>query len=278
MSGRAAPRTALESEEKPASGGRVDHGADFVMMARHAEFRFYEELNDFLPVERRKVAFDYGFTGTPSVKDTIEAIGVPHVEVDLILVDGMSVDFTHLLRGGERVAVYPVFERLDIAPITRLRPVPLRAPRFIVDVHLGKLARLLRLLGFDTVYEQGHKDATIARRAQLEHRIVLTRDVGLLKRRDVTHGHWIRHTEPRRQLVEVIESFDLRARVRPFFRCMMCNGELERIPEAGVRERLPSGVRGRFEEIAQCLGCARLYWPGSHYERLARLVADLVAE
>ena len=117
-----------------------------------AEFRFYEELNDFLAPALRKRAFVYAFDGTPSVKDAIEAIGVPHTEVDLVLVDGESVDFTRRLAGDERVAVYPVFECLDISPVTRLRARPLRRLRFVLDARLGKLARSLRMLGFDTCY------------------------------------------------------------------------------------------------------------------------------
>jgi hypothetical protein len=120
---------------------------------RSAEFRFYEELNDFLPAARRKVGFMQHFHGTPAVRDVIQAIGVPHTAVDLVLVDGRSVTFGHRLTGGERVAVYPVFERLDIGPVVRLRPKPLRRTRFILDVHLGKLARDLRMLGFDSAYQ-----------------------------------------------------------------------------------------------------------------------------
>ncbi len=116
------------------------------------EFRFYEELNDYLPPGQRKRTITREITGTPSVKDAIEALGVPHTEIDLILVDGRSVRFDRLLQGGERVAVYPEFERFDITPLYRLRPRPLREPRFVADVHLGTLARFLRLLGFDTRY------------------------------------------------------------------------------------------------------------------------------
>ena len=104
---------------------------------RDAEFRFYEELNDFLPPEKRKRSFAYMFEGTPSIKDAIEAVGVPHTEIDIILVDGRSVGFDHRLRGGERVAVYPMFEAIDVSPLVRLRPQPLRITRFVVDVHLG---------------------------------------------------------------------------------------------------------------------------------------------
>ena len=164
---------------------------------RRVTFRFYEELNDFLPPDRRKIAFDYTFNGTPSVKDCIEAIGVPHPEVDLIIVDDVSVGFDHLLNGGERVAVYPMFERVDITPLTKLRPNPLREPRFVLDVHLGKLARYLRLLGFDTIYDRDYVDATIAAISRRERRVLLTRDKGLLKRKEVTRGYWLRNIQPR---------------------------------------------------------------------------------
>jgi uncharacterized protein with PIN domain len=240
---------------------------------RSARFRFYEELNDFLPARRRKREFDQTFDGSPAVKDVVEAIGVPHTEVDLILVDGVSVGFEHRLHGGERVAVYPVFESFDISPVNRLRPEPLREPRFILDVHLGKLARYLRLLGFDAEYASDLDDAEIAARSVDEKRIVLTRDRGLLKRSEVSHGLWLRNIEPRRQLVEVVSRLDLGQRIQPFSRCMACNGVLETVPEAVVRDALPKGVRGRHESIARCTRCRALYWRGSHYARLAELVS-----
>ena len=188
-----------------------------------AQFRFYEELNDFLAPALRKCEFPYAFTGTPSVKDAIEAIGVPHTEVDLVLVDGESVDFTRRLTGSERVAVYPVFERLDIAPVTRLRARPLRRTRFVLDVHLGKLARYLRLLGFDALYRTDYDDATIIRLSLDEQRIILTRDRGVLKHAAVTHGYWVRSTVPRQQLGEVVRVFDLGSNSRPFTRCRMAD-------------------------------------------------------
>jgi uncharacterized protein with PIN domain len=238
-----------------------------------SEFRFYEELNDFLPSARRKRAFAYSFRGTPAVKDAIEALGVPHTEVDLILVDGASVRFSHKLRGGERVAVYPMFERLDISPVTRLRPKPLRTPRFIADVHLGTLARYLRLLGFDTTYENRASDRDLARRSVEERRILLTRDVGLLKHRILTHAHYVRATLPARQLDEVVEALDLRSRVKPFSRCMRCNGRLRRVSKASVAGELPPRVRERVRAVSRCAACSQLYWPGTHFDRLTRLVA-----
>ncbi len=239
-------------------------------------FRFYEELNDFLSPERCKKPFLHRFSGTPSVKDTIEAIGVPHTEVDLILVDGISVGFSHLLKGDERVSVYPTFERLDITPATRLRPTPLQKPQFVLDVHLGKLARYLRLIGFDTLYRNDYTDEDIVRLSVSEHRIVLTRDRGILKRSDVTHGYWLRHTSPREQLKEVVCAFDLWARIQPFCRCIECNGNLRRVDRPSVLERIPLGIARDFQEFSLCDECERVYWRGSHYERLARLVQELL--
>ncbi|MFO7278622.1 MAG: Mut7-C RNAse domain-containing protein [Pseudomonadota bacterium] len=240
-----------------------------------AEFRFYEELNDYLPPALRKRSFVRAFDGTPAVKDVIEAVGVPHTEVDLILVDGRSVGFAHRLRGGERVAVYPVFERLDIRPLLRLRPRPLRVTRFVADVHLGTLARYLRLLGFDTVYRNDLDDPQLVRISVNERRVLLTRDVGLLKHGALTHGYWLRSTAPRRQLAEVIDALSLRREIRPFTRCMRCNGELRVIPRAAAKGRVPEHVYRRSRRFVQCADCGNVYWRGTHFQRLERLVREL---
>ena len=241
-----------------------------------AEFRFYEELNDFLPPERRGSSFAYSVAGTRSAKDAIEAIGVPHTEVDLILVDGLSVGFERVLRGGERVAVYPVFERLDIAPLQHLRPRPLRAPRFVLDTHLGKLARHLRLAGFDCLYRNDYRDSELVTASLAEHRIILTRDKGLLKQRLVTHGYFVRETASELQLREVVRALQLQAGLRPFTRCRECNAELRDAPKAEVLARLPEKVRGAYDRFQLCPGCGRIYWEGTHYARLRRLL-DLAA-
>src|SRR2546421_13022901 len=172
-----------------------------------AYFRFYAELNDFLAPARRMLTFAHSFRGRVSIKDMIEALGVPHTEVDLILVNGVSVDFSYLVRSADRVSVYPVFESLDITPVLRVRPHPLRETRFVLDIHLGKLARYLRLLGFDSLYRNDYDDHTIVALAHEEQRIILTRDTGLLKHSAVTHGHWLRATDARRQIPEVGRAF-----------------------------------------------------------------------
>ena len=169
-------------------------------------FRFYEELNDFLPPARRKRDFAIPYNRA-SVKDMIESLGVPHTEVDLILANGISVDFSYLVRPGDRISVYPEFESFDIAGLTRLRPEPLRQPRFVLDTHLGKLARYLRLLGFDTLYSNSYSDAELARiSAGGDKRILLTRDHGLLKRAQVTHGYFVREIVPELQAREAIRA------------------------------------------------------------------------
>jgi uncharacterized protein with PIN domain len=240
--------------------------------SRSAEFRFYEELNDFLPAERRKVAFRQPFYGTPAVRDVIQAIGVPHTAVDLVLVDGRSVNFAHRLAGGERVAVYPVFERFDISPITHLRPQPLRQSRFILDVHLGRLARHLRMLGFDSAYRSDWDDAQIIQRARAERRIILTRDVGILKQKQVSHGYWVRHAEPRKQLAEVLEALDLKGQLKPFTRCLDCNGAIRPVLAGTLGGLVDPDILARFEQFWRCAECGKIYWRGSHYQRMLEAV------
>ncbi|MGD0174591.1 MAG: Mut7-C RNAse domain-containing protein [Anaerolineales bacterium] len=243
----------------------------------HASFRFYAELNDFLPPARRQTTFDHAFSGRVSIKDMIESLGVPHPEVDLILVNGLSVDFQYTVQDGDSISVYPVFESLDIHPLLRLRPEPLRVPRFILDTHLGRLAAYLRLLGLDAVYRNDLDDAELARRSVDEQRILLTRDRGLLKRSAVTRGYCVRSDEPREQTREVVERFDLRASIAPFHRCLSCNGLLQPVEKQAVWDRLPPGTRERFDEFYRCSECGKIFWNGSHYARLQSLVADFLS-
>jgi hypothetical protein len=230
--------------------------------------RFYEELNDFLPPARQKRSYERPLFLSPTVKDVIEAEGVPHPEVDLVLVDGVSVGFEHRLQGGERIAVYPIFEGVDIAPLQRLRPLPLRRPRFILDVHLGRLARQLRLLGFDCWYRNDYSDPAIVEQAAATARIILTRDIGLLKHGAVTRGYWVRDRRSSVQVREVLRRFDLWARIDPLTRCTVCNAPIRAIAREQVPHRVPAGVRARHAQFFHCPGCDRVYWPGTHYEAL----------
>jgi uncharacterized protein with PIN domain len=200
---------------------------------------------------------------------------VPHTEIDLILVDGRSVRFDRKLLGGERIAVYPEFERFDISPLHRLRPKPLREPRFVADVHLGTLARFLRLLGFDTRYGNGLDDAELAAITSREKRILLTRDVGLLKRKAVVRGQWLRSRDPEQQVAEIVNALHLKRSFRPFTRCMACNGDLVAIARKEVVDLVPPRVYRRFRLFKRCGECERIYWRGTHFWRLRRLIAEL---
>ncbi len=239
------------------------------------DVRFYARLNDFLPPDRRQVTFAAPVEGRVAVKDLIESLGVPHPEVDLILVGGVSVDFAHLVRDGDRIAVYPVFETIDVAPLLRVRPPPLPEARFVLDTHLGKLAAYLRMLGFDTLYRNDAADEALARVSRDERRILLTRDRGLLKRSLVTHGYFVRATAPWDQVVEVLRRFDLFGSLAPFQRCLGCNGLLAPVPKDQVADRLPPKTRQCYDDFRLCEGCGRIYWPGSHHQRMQRLIEDL---
>lgn len=238
-----------------------------------AVFRFYGPLNDFLPPERRGVAFTIAFLLPASVKDMMEAAGVPHAEVDLILGNGTAVDFSYLVRDADRIAVYPAFCSLDVSSLLRLRPSPSRLS-FVLDTHLGVLAGYLRMLGFDTVYRNDCGDQELARISSEEDRILLTRDRGLLKRREVVYGYFVRQTAPRRQLEEVLQRFSLLPLVKPFERCIRCNGLLRSIDKQSVRHRLEEKTASCFEKFTICDSCGRVYWEGSHFQRMKRFISE----
>jgi uncharacterized protein with PIN domain len=242
-----------------------------------ATFRFYEELNDFLAPERRGHEFGCRCARAATTKHMIEALGVPHTEVELVLVNGESAGFERALADGDRIAVYPKFESFDVTPLLRVRGQPLRETRFVADAHLGGLAHLLRMTGFDTLYDNHFHDDEIERLARTQERIVLTRDRELLKRRSISHGCYVRalHTEP--QLREVFERLDLARSARPFTRCLSCNGLLRAVEKAQVLPQLPPVVSERYGRFSTCEGCARVFWEGSHWRRMRDLVDGLLA-
>ena len=242
---------------------------------RKATFRFYEELNDHLPEEQRKRSFAYEFRGKPSIKNTIQAIGVPHGEVDLILVDGEPVDFNYHMQGGEYISVYPVLESFDVSQISHLRSEPLRKIRFVVDVNLGKLAQKLRLLGFDTYFRNDLDDDEIVKMAAEEKRIILTRDKGILKQNKVTHGYFLRNDDPGKQVTEVVERFQLQHLFRPFSRCSNCNGRLETAEKQSLKDKLKTDTFDYYDEFWKCNFCGQIYWKGSHFERILSWIDNL---
>ena len=262
---RHVPGAAPHSAPVKPAAGQVCNGEVRLGTVR---IRFYAELGDSLPAERRGREFDQPSAPGRTVKDLIESLGVPHTEVDLILVNGISVDFAHHVADGDRVSVYPVFEALDISPLNHLRPQPLRVVRFALDVHLGRLAAYLRLAGFDSAYRNDWSDSQLVETALAEHRIILTRDRRLLMRSVVTHGHLIRHTDPWAQLTEVLKRFDLWASLQPFARCMVCNGLIEPADKTAVLDLLPPRTATYYAQFWRCTGCGRVYWEGSHFRAL----------
>ncbi|MDC7219467.1 MAG: Mut7-C RNAse domain-containing protein [Spirochaetales bacterium] len=255
--------------------GKGDSKKEFVCL------RFYEELNFFLPPEKRKTAYSRRLSPGQTVKDMIESEGVPHVEVDLILVNGESVGFDYRLLPGDRISVYPVFERLDISGVTRLQNRPLRQPRFVLDVHLHKLAVKMRLLGLDVDYQPRRDDPELAQISSETGRILLTRDKGLLMRKIVTHGLYIYETDPARQIREVVERLDLKSRLAPFSRCTLCNGLLRPIePDTEDYERtrasVPPKVRKNCRRFSRCADCGKVYWEGSHTDSIRLWMDELL--
>ncbi len=237
--------------------------------------RVYEELNDFLHYSRRKKAFTYAYSGKRTIKDILEGLGIPHTEIDLILANGASVDFGYTPRTGDYISAYPVFETLDISQVTRLRPEPLRVTRFITDVHLGTLARYLRMAGFDTCYRNDLSDQEIIEISLQERRIILTRDLALLKNGKVTHGSFVRSTKPAVQLKEIIGRFGIEQLMSPFSRCTECNGILEQVPSEAVAGRIKANALLFFSEFWQCRSCRKVYWRGSHYQNMLKLLEGL---
>jgi uncharacterized protein with PIN domain/sulfur carrier protein ThiS len=236
-----------------------------------ATVRVYGPLNDFLPPARRQRPLSVQSAGSRSVKDLIESVGVPHPEIDLVLVNGEPAPFDRAVHDGDRVAVFPRFFAIDVSGVTRVRPWPPAAVRFLLDGHLGKLARRLRLVGLDALCPAVADDDVLAAHAAEDERILLTRDRELLKRGTVLHGYFVRETRPSRQLVEVLQRFGP-LRLEPFSRCLRCNGELRPVPKAAVEARLPPRTRERYRDFVTCPGCGRVYWRGAHWNQLVRTV------
>ncbi len=242
-----------------------------------ANFHFLAELNYFLPPSKRNISFTHFFKGRTSIKDMIEALGVPHPEVEFIWVNGQSVDFSYIVQDGDRITVYPISATREINPTIQVRPNNLSDYRFILDIHLGKLANGLRMLGFDTLYRNDYNDIELAQISADEQRILLTRDKGLLMRSKVIYGYYVRATNPEKQVVEVLHRFNLFSSVLPFYRCIRCNGLLELINKESIIDQLPEKTRLCINEFHRCQDCAQIYWKGSHFERMQQFIDGVLS-
>jgi uncharacterized protein with PIN domain len=233
-----------------------------------ATFRFHGSLNFFLPIGRRDIGFSHEFDESPSIKDMIESLGVPHAEIGLILANGEPVDFSYHVKNTDSIEVFPGTDKLA------------DEPRFVLDVHLGRLAAYLRMMGFDTLYRNDYDDPELAQISSSEDRVLLTRDTGLLKRSMVKpgYGYYVRTTEPAKQIAEVLRQFKLNEfQHRPFYRCLQCNSLLESVEKDAIVDRLPLKTREYYDEFRICRACDKIYWKGSHYQKMQALIEQVLA-
>ncbi len=242
-----------------------------------ATFTFYGALLDFLKPSEREQPIAYTFTGTPALKDAIEAIGIPHPEVAVILQHDTPAFFNSRLHTGQQIHVFPYQSKLPLPKGYALAPKVPEPYKFVLDVHLGTLARALRMLGFDALYEQNQTDAHIAQVACSENRIVLTRDVGLLKQKIIDHGYWLRSQDTKEQVKEIISRFNLTSHFDPFRRCLLCNALVKPVAKKQILDKLPPKTRLYFNEFYQCTACGKVYWKGSHYEHMQAVISKLTS-
>ena len=241
-----------------------------------ATFRFYEELNDFLPTHKRKTDFESPFKGKRSIKDMIEALGIPHTEIDLILVNGKSVNFHYTVQDGDRVSIYPVFESLNITDVTRLRKIPLRRNKFIADINLGHIVKYMRVLGFDLYYDPVRSPVEIIEISKRENRIILTQSRKLLKFKEVTHGIFIRPGTPTEQIKQIIDHLDIKDNITLFSRCLRCNTPLKGVPKEKIFDRIPPKTKKTCNEYVECQFCDKIYWKGTHVIHMKKIVRQLL--
>ncbi len=244
----------------------------------HVRVRCYAELNDALPEHRRYREFDNDTAVSSTVSALLTSLGVPEKDVDLILCNGESVPTDHVLRNGDRLSVYPVFESFDVSGQTRVRDQPLRMIRFVADVHLGSLARYLRMLGFDTAYRSFADPASLITLSLQEHRTLLSRSSSLVADRRLTHAMRILSPDPRRQLIEVLHRLDLVSSILPFSRCIACNDPVVPVERAEVLDRLPESIKGKDLLYRKCRRCDRIYWEGSHTAHMREFIRRVIAE
>ncbi|MDP4291607.1 MAG: Mut7-C RNAse domain-containing protein [Bacteroidota bacterium] len=239
-------------------------------------FRFYEELNNYLPDEKRKVWFEYAFPGSISMEEALHQLKIPVDEVDLILVNQQSRGFEYLLQEGDRVSVYPVFESFDISGVSKVREKPLRNPKFICDVHLGRLCKYLRMLGWDTLYSNRYTPDKIIAVSGQEGRIILSRNQLLTRHKKVTRSYWVQSSDPLEQIEDLIENLDLSNETQPLTRCLNCNHRIVPVTKQEILHRLQPRTKQYFEEFFICPVCDQIYWKGTHFEHMSDFINQII--
>ena len=244
---------------------------------KQARLHFYAELKDFIAPNGQNKTIVHNFKHRTSIKDVIESYNVPHPEIDLIIVNNVSVDFNYIVQNSDDIHVHPAnasIKQINIAPLRHLSPQVSGEPRFVVDVNLGRLARYLRLLGFDSLYCNNFDDKTIAEISSITQRIVLTRDRKLLHRKIINHGYFVRVETPKIQVREVLDRFNMYSFFKPLTRCTFCNGKLKQTEKQNITQRLKPLTKKHYEKFLVCSDCNHIYWQGSHSIRVARLIRE----
>ena len=241
----------------------------------HITFRFYGELNDFIDQDYKHQDIIHFYKNRQSVKDRIEAQGVPHPEVYYILCNGKAVNFDYLIKDGDFISVYPVFRKWNFDLQGSVRKKYRGKASFVLDVHLGKLASYLRMMGFDTLYRNDYKDHELAEINYNTNRILLSRDIGLLKRKIINYAYYIRYDEPRRQLISVLKRYKLYSQISYFGRCVHCNNQLQSIAKTKIIDRLLPKTKKYYNQFYICKNCEQIYWKGSHYKQMKNFIEKI---
>jgi uncharacterized protein with PIN domain len=228
-----------------------------------AQFIFLGRLNDFLPPNHRGQFIRVEFRGQQSIKHLAESLGVPHPEIGRVQINGEEGSLSAITQDGAQVELHPI-----------LNGYP-PEPRFLLDGHLGRLAAYLRMLGFDCLYQNDYSDEELAAILQEDERILLSRDRRLLMRKVVVHGYCPRSLDSLEQLSEVLQRFELSKWIVPFQRCLRCNHLLERVSKETILDRLEPLTKLYFDDFRICPACKQIYWKGSHYEAMARLIEQI---
>lgn len=234
------------------------------------EIQFARELDFFLKPHRQHRPIVRLLNRRASIKDIIEAAGVPHTEVGSIRYNAGIRNFAFIPLEPGRVSVWGIRPPFDVTAPSLLRPTPLKSVRFVADVNVMKLGRLLLLMGFDTACSSVFSDRKIADLSERENRIVLTRDTLLLKRKKVVFGRRVRSHLPYDQLSEVVRFFGLEKQVRFLSRCSHCNVLLEPKGKSEVLHLLEPKTRMFYHRFLQCPQCKKVFWKGSHCRDLAK--------
>ena len=226
---------------------------------------FEPDLSFFLPAKYQNCWFGYEYSGTPSIKHLLESLGIPHTEIGNVTVDTRLAGLNEPVRHSTRIRIYPARDETFItagAPDHRIEP------RFILDNHLGKLARYLRMLGCDALYQNDLDDECLAMLSAEQNRILLTRDRRLLMRKIVTQGYCLRSLDPDVQVIEVVNRYALINWTQPLKRCLVCNEILYHVDKQAIIDQLEPLTTQYYEKFKICPNCSRIYWKGSHYEKM----------